>query len=434
MSNKKLDSIQKQTKIKALKALNKNGKTLVRMATGTGKTETAIKIFEALDKKNNKRVLWLTHQNELIEQSGNRFLDRNHYDVGLFNSKDKVTQSKIVVGSIQSLARGLNRFHPKDFDLIIVDEAHHSPAEQWTKVINYFQAPKLGITATPYRPDGQSLDDMFGDLCVDISFVKAQSLGVLAKDKTRAIVTNSVLSGFVDLGGEYNKRQLDRLYTSNNRNDIIVKSYLKYGRKEAKKLKMVPKGICYCINSKHAKRMNKLFNNAGIKSVFVSGNIKNTSTNQRQQYMNDFKNTNKYEILCVVNLMNEGVDVPDANIALMCRPTQSNIIYSQQVGRLARINNGKKKQFIILDYVDQTNTDFQAYGVGNLKNGSYQPNEVVVEYLNENDPKFRDQVAKDIMKKAEEFEVTMRKQIDLSKVNEQSLLEYIKTGKQQWRI
>lgn len=441
----KLDLVQSEAVEKTYSTLKKSGKALLRMAVGTGKTETAIKLFERMDTENSSRLLWITHTNELVEQAAERFILRalarsngDGLDVGVFNARIKETHTKIVVASIQTLTknRSLKQFSPTDFDIIVVDEAHHSPAETWLKVIKYFDGYKLGLTATPFRPDSKPLGEYFGEISFDLPFKKAQDEGLVAQDKNVVVITDSFLNGMVSGNGEYSAKQLDKLFTSQKRNETVVKAYRKYARSSVIESGMRPKSICFCINIQHAIRMTKYFRKNEISSEFLCGDSARLSAEDRSNIMNKFKNTNEIEILCVVNILNEGVDIADCNILLMTRPTQSNIVYQQQIGRASRIDSGKKKFFYIMDFVDQTDTDFQSYTMSTLKSVPLTKSQVITEYIDDQDEVQIEKTTKDIMEKAMNFEVDMRKTLDASKINEENLKKFIATNGefQPWNV
>lgn len=404
---KKLDKIQLKAKNAAIKSLNKTGKALLHMATGTGKTETAIKIFSK-DLKENKRILWLTHKNDLIKQTTERILDRLQANVTVFGGGHKDPSGQIVVSSVQTISKAttLTKFNQNDFDLIVVDEAHHAPAKCWTDTIEYFNADRLALTATPNRPDNKAEDvfKLFGDPAFVCRFSDAQKKKLLAPYKCKAVITNSTLEGLVSVNKDFTEKQLEKLYVSNDRNKIIIASYKEFARKEIIKVKMKPKTICFCINTKHAKRMAKLFNKSGIAAAFISSKINDQSVEERTTVFETFTKTNDIEVLCSVDILNEGSDIPDVNIGLMARPTRSLIIYTQQIGRLARLNDGKKKFFYVMDFADNTSKGWASYNIGNLTGKSYTANDIVTKYLYNDDPVEVNQMRENIMKSVEDFE------------------------------
>lgn len=402
---KKLNQIQAKAKKAALKALKTEGKALLHMATGTGKTETAIKIFSEYEKQ-NKRMLWITHKTDLVEQSAARIMTQLGVDTTLFGGASKDNSGQVVVASVQSLSKAsaLAKFDKNMFDLVIVDEAHHAPAKSWTKSIEHFNADKLALTATPYRPDKQDLGPMFGDSVFSLRFSQSQKMKLLAPNKARLILTTSSIAGLSHINKDYTKSQLEKLYASTDRNKIIVNAYLEFGRKEVIKAKMKPKAICFCINTKHARRMAKLFKASGINAGFLSSKVNVQNANDRELTFKRFSNTNEIEVLCAVDILNEGTDIPDVNIGLMARPTRSNIIYTQQIGRLARADKGNKKFFIVLDFVDNTRKQYSPYTAGNLTQRAYTSSEVITKYVSNQDPIDVNERVENIMKSVEDFE------------------------------
>ncbi len=409
-----LNKIQDQARKAVIGSLIKDNKALLQMATGTGKTETAKKILDSiLIKEPNARILWLVHSNELLEQTANRILNSSpELNLGIFSGEVKCIYSQITIASVQTISRinNLKKFDKKDFQYIFVDEAHHSPASSWDLILKYFSnAKKFGFTATPYRPDGRTLEESFGQPVFELSFRDAQDKGLLAKDESYVILTNSVLAPSVTKEGEYSQRSLDRLFVSKDRNDIIVKSYIKYGRGALNKAGIKPKAVLYCVNSEHAKRMSEVFNARGVKAAFIVGDVKQLSAATRSEVYQQFRDTHDIEVLCTVNIFNEAIDIPDLSCAIMARPTRSNIVYSQQLGRAARILHGKKEKFIVLDYVDNTRAEFQGYTSSNLFKKGAAHTTTIVEYMTEADPVLVEQRIANVTKGIEEFENKFRR-------------------------
>ena len=377
-----------QTKaIKALKTgLKKDKQALIVMATGLGKTETAIKSIKTMP----GRHLWLVGRNNLVEQTFERFIENGIYDVGMMNGPCKDFDSEVIIASIYTMAKLniIKHFEKTDFSTIWIDEAHHAAANSYEKVINYFKPKGLvGLTATPDRPDYRNIYDIFNKPVFEKTFEEAQKLRVLAKEEAVTILTQSTIEGLKTSTGDYSSASLEHLHTSTNRNEIIIESYKKYARIPVINSGMKPKAICFCINVAHAKRKwRKRFRKHGILADFLCASRHIQSAEQRDKIETIFRTSNKLEVVCAVDLFNEGVDIPDANIAIMARPTRSPILYQQQIGRVSRIDEGKKKFFIILDYVDNCRKGFNSYTVDNLKRNSTKKIPIIIEYLGTKDP------------------------------------------------
>lgn len=415
---KKLNKVQSVASKSILKSLNKNNQALLQMTTGTGKTNTAIRVFEALKEKNkNIRILWLTHLNELVEQAGERFLNvLPGTDVGLFSGKQKDEDSQVTIASVQTISKkhNLEKFKNK-FDYIFVDEAHHTPANTWTKTLEAFpKAKKFGFTATPYRPDGRNeeIKEFFGDPVFELLYPDALKKKLIAKTKSWIILTNSILMPDFDSTGDYSRATLDRLWSTSDRDQVIVKSYLKYARPAMKNAKLPFKAICYCINTNHAKNMVKAFkkHGKGVKAGLLIGDAKVLTPAQRQKVYDDFVNKNDVEVLCVVNIFNEGIDIPMVGCLLMARPTKSNIVYTQQVGRGLRRVPGKKEECIVLDFVDNTTKEYLGYTSSNLDpSAGVSHRQIRTDYLDKVDPIVIEERVDDIMSSVMEFENQFRR-------------------------
>jgi superfamily II DNA or RNA helicase len=372
------------------KALKKNRSTYIVMPTGTGKTRVGMNAIEEFSKG---RVLWLTQTEELItetiERLSARFKDKR---IGLIKQETFNVEPEIVVGSVQTVHRAENLLQLKQdhFDFIVVDEVHHVVARTWKAPIQYFERAKvLGLTATDRRGDDMPLHDVVGKKCYELSYEEAVRKRLIAKENCKVIVTDSVINGIKTNQTDFSPAQLEKLVTSQNRNDTVIKSYKKYGVKTVKALGMKPKALCFCVDVKHAERMALFFRENGIRSEFLVGNHKVQSTLVRKKIYERFKHSHDIEVLCVVDVLNEGKDVPDINIVLMARPTLSPVVYIQQLGRATRWVEEYKDQFIVLDYVDNTDKDFFACNFTNtVARDGHELNEedIVLEYYTGPDP------------------------------------------------
>ena len=374
------------------------------MTTGTGKTIVGIKIIKALPKAH--KILWLTQTDELIYQTHadlTRFFGEEN--VGLFRRARQDVEHKIVVASLQTLQNAvyLEALDPKkSFDLMIVDEAHHARARTWERVVTYFQCPKLGLTATPARMDGKDLQDLFGSSAFELSYEEAKEYRLIAEEEYRLILTNSKIEGVRVKGEEYSPEDLDRLVVSDDRNEIIVEAYKKYGHALMRKRSLRFKTICFCITVAHAVRMKNLFLKHGMKADILVGKTGKKSAYfateyrpqtevERRDVYQAFLGSKGPEILCVVNVLNEGKNIPDVGCLLMCRPTMSKTIFAQQLGRGCRRIEGKKEHFCVLDFVDQVNRKHLPITLARITGKPYRPEEIVIEYYRGHDPLVVDQ-------------------------------------------
>jgi len=323
-------------------SFSKKGKKspLLVMPTGAGKTVVFAEISKSLA-QNNKNVLILVHRKELIDQASKKLkaIKVNH---GIIAAKYKPKKSNIQIASVQTLVRRLEKklFEPS---WIIIDEAHHAAAGSWQKIISTFSdAYKIGCTATPIRLDGKGLADFFDDLVPGPSIQKLTQDKYLAPYRVFAPPLKLDLDKVKTVAGDYQKKHLEKEI---DKVDIIGDAVSQY-KKHAHGLP----AIAFCISVKHATDVCNKFKDAGYKSAIVHGEM---SMEDRNDAIQGLAN-GKVEILTSVDVISEGTDVPDVSAAILLRPTKSEGLYLQQVGRILRPKEGKTA--IILDHVNSTRT------------------------------------------------------------------------------
>ena len=350
--------------------INGNKKGLVISATGTGKTylaamdikqffeinsNTENKLFEInKSKTSNIKFLFIAHREELLENAINVFskilkIDKNEF--GRIYGGLKEIDKSIIFASIQSLRNCYNEFKPSFFDYIIVDEFHHSMSDSYLKTLSYFN-PKflLGLTATPKRMDGKDILSLCDYNIVD-------EIGIKEALEEDLIVpfhyfgVNDYTINYDNIpykNGKYNEKILLENLLLNTRTDYIVEKINKFGF-DGDELS----AVAFCQNIEHAFFMKEEFSKKGYKSAVITAN---TSSNERSKILEKFKNK-KIEILCVVDILNEGIDIPTINLLLFLRPTMSSTIFIQQIGRGLR--KAKNKDFVtIIDFIGNHKKDY----------------------------------------------------------------------------
>ena len=352
--------------------INDNKKGLVISATGTGKTylaamdtkqffeinsNTENKLFEINDKKSktsNIKFLFIAHREELLENAINVFskilkIDKNEF--GRIYGGLKEIDKSIIFASIQSLRNCYNEFKTSFFDYIIVDEFHHSMSDSYLKTLSYFN-PKflLGLTATPKRMDGK-------DILLLCDYNVVDEIGIKEALEEDLIVpfhyfgVNDYTINYDNIpykNGKYNEKILLENLLLNTRTDYIVEKINKFGF-DGDELS----AVAFCQNIEHAFFMKEEFSKKGYKSAVITAN---TSSNERSEILEKFKNK-KIEILCVVDILNEGIDIPTINLLLFLRPTMSSTIFIQQIGRGLR--KAKNKDFVtIIDFIGNHKKDY----------------------------------------------------------------------------
>ena len=353
--------------------INGNKKGLVISATGTGKTYLAVmdikqffeinsntenKLFKINDKKSktsNIKFLFIAHREELLENAINVFskilkIDKNEFG-RIYGGLKEIDDKSIIFASIQSLRNCYNEFKPNFFDYVIVDEFHHSMSDSYLKTLSYFN-PKflLGLTATPKRMDGKDILSLCDYNVVD-------EIGIKEALEEDLIVpfhyfgVNDYMINYDNIpykNGKYNEKILLENLLLNTRTDYIVEKINKFGF-DGDELS----AVAFCQNIEHAFFMKEEFSKKGYKSAVITAN---TSSNERSEILEKFKNK-KIEILCVVDILNEGIDIPTINLLLFLRPTMSSTIFIQQIGRGLR--KAKNKDFVtIIDFIGNHKKDY----------------------------------------------------------------------------
>jgi len=357
-SKKLLPNIMQEEILENLKNTRKLGhrKALVVSATGTGKTY--LSAFDVRAEK-PKKLLFIAHREELLENSISSYkkiMPKKNY--GLLSGNRKEFQSEYLFSTIQSLTmdKNLFRFEKEEFDYIIIDEFHHSAADSYKKVIEYFK-PKflLGLTATPERMDGKDILELCDNNIVgDIRLNEALERELLSPFHYFGIADNSVNYDEIRAkNGRYVEKELSEALSLNKRVDFIIKKMKEYSF-SGEKLN----ALGFCVDINHAKFMEESFNERGYRSRHLSANH---SLAERREVIKLFEK-GELDIIFTVNLFNEGIDIPRVNMLLFLRPTDSSTIFIQQLGRGLR--KDESKEFVtVLDFIGNHTKSFIATSV-----------------------------------------------------------------------
>ena len=313
------------------------------LPTGGGKTVLFASIAHSADRR-GKRVLILAHRVELVDQivSALKQFDVNPDIIaaGYHNTTGRVSNRSIAVASVQTLIRRLDLYPPPT--MIICDEAHHATAgNSWSEIMRHYDtAKRLGVTATPVRLDGRGLASTFDHLICGPNVPELIELGFLVRPRVFAPPTVDI-SGLHVRMGEYRAEETQALMDVPS----ITGDALSHYRKHADGLP----GLAFCTSVQHAHHVADQFRNAGVSAIALDGG---TDKEIRRMAVQDFRD-GKIKILASCDLFSEGFDVPGAHIGILLRPTQSEGLFLQQVGRLLRPAPGKQNA-IILDHVGNT--------------------------------------------------------------------------------
>lgn len=350
---------------KALKKLTRYRDTgvkraLIISATGSGKTYLA-----AFDARNfdAKRVLFVVHRETILKDAKQTFMNvfGAEKTCGLYTGNSKDLDCDYVFASSNMLARHLTEFDKNEFDYICYDEVHHIVAECGKKILNYFNPEfLLGLTATPERMDNQDIFELFEQ-------------NVPFELRLRDAINNDLVVPFHYYGirddlinyGEDDKNKVSKNIAESDNIDFIVKEIEKH-RLPNEKLK----AVAFCTNIAHCSLMANELAMRGYSTVALTGE---NNTGERIKVFNDLQDeTNDLEIICTVDILNEGVDIPAINTVLFLRPTESSTIFLQQLGRgLRKYQN--KQYLTVLDFIgnDYSRSVQIALALGTLGKTTY---------------------------------------------------------------
>ncbi|WP_257231072.1 DUF3427 domain-containing protein [Streptomyces sp. UH6] len=331
---------------------------LLVAATGTGKTVMAALDYKQLRKRLGRdlRLLFVAHRKEILQQSMRTYQDvlvDPNFGEELYSGEIPERWTH-VFGSVQSLnARALDRLAPDHFDVIVIDEFHHGTSLTYRKIVDHFKPRELlGLTATPERMDGKNIQDEFfdGRIAAEMRLWEALENDLLSPFHYFGITDNTDLSAVEWKRGSYDADALSNVLTGNDaRARLIVRAVQD---KVADPRAM--RALGFCVSVAHADFMAKFFQSAGFNAVALSGK---TPPDERRKALADLR-AGDLHVIFSVDLLNEGLDIPDVDTLLLLRPTSSATVFLQQLGRGLRRSEGKAV-LTVLDFIGQHRKEFR---------------------------------------------------------------------------
>ncbi len=329
---------------------------LISLPTGTGKTV----IFALLAKSINTKTLIIAHTEELINQAKEKLkVIWPEVSPGIVEAGANEMDSQVVIASIQTASRikRLGELNQQDFDLLIIDEAHHAAAASYERLVRelgfFDEDPSkllVGVTATPKRGDGIGLGSIFQEIVFERSISTMIRAGYLAPLVGKQVYTKVDLGGINVRAGDFVTSELARAVNTTGRNQLIIDNHKTYGGDRGKTL-------AFCVDVQHAKDLATAFNEEGIPALAVYGDMDKA---ERARALQDFKE-GKYLVLCNCLLLTEGFDEPAIDCVIMARPTKSSSLFTQMVGRGTR-TYPTKRDCLVLDFCDNsTRNDLCTY-------------------------------------------------------------------------
>lgn len=316
---------------------NPSKRQLISMPTGTGKTVTFLSVAKELGLK----TLILVHREELISQTYDKakLFGISEDQISTITAKNKQKIKNITIAMVQTLGRNLEQYIPDDIQMVIVDEAHHTTASSYRKVLEYFRVFDdekwlLGFTATPMRGDGEALSSIFDVHSFKMTLSEATLNGYICPVRGLRIDMERKLDEIETVQGDYDIVALDKVMNCDQVNQCIAN--------RAVHLNYLP-GIVFCTSVDHAKKVAKSLRKVGKKAISISYK---TSESTKKRIFEMLK-AGKIEFLTNAVKLAEGFDFPAIQTVILARPTRSPVLYKQMIGRGLRKADGKHECIVM---------------------------------------------------------------------------------------
>jgi len=334
--------------IDSLRLEGKN-KALLISATGTGKT-----YLSAFDVKKfkPKRFLFIVHRYNIAKAAMNAYqrIFENNIKMGMFSGSRKELDNDYIFSTVQTISKSdnLKQFEPDSFDYIVIDETHRAGAESYQRILDYF-SPKflLGMTATPERTDGEDVFKLFDHIIAyEIRLHKALEEKMLSPFHYFGVTDISVNGEILEENASFN------LLTSSERVDRIIEKAKFYGCDDG-----VVRGLVFCSKIDECKELSEKFNIRGYNTIALTGENSEEERSDAITRLESDDLSAKLDYIFTVDIFNEGIDIPRVNQIIMLRPTQSAIVFVQQLGRGLR-KDDEKDYLTVIDFIGNYNNSY----------------------------------------------------------------------------
>jgi len=324
-------------------------KALLISATGTGKTYLSAfdaKIFKP------KKFLFLVHRRTIAEKSMKAYRDifGKGISMGLYSGSDREISADYIFSTVQTISRDehLNKFSKDHFNYIVIDETHRAGAASYQKIMEYFDPDfLLGMTATPERTDGLDIFKLFNyNIAYEIRLHRALAEDMLCPFHYYGITDLTVDNQIIEDKTDFN------LLTATERVNRIIEKAELYGCDDGN-----VRGLIFCSRKTECYQLSLAFNDRGYKTIALTGeDHESRRINAIEKLESDDPNE-KLDYIFTVDIFNEGIDIPRINQIIMLRPTQSAIIFVQQLGRgLRKVNN--KGYLTVIDFIGNYSNNY----------------------------------------------------------------------------
>ena len=341
---------------------NGENRALLISSTGTGKTyASAFALREILRKREketgrNVRALFVVHREQIAKQAVKSYKNvfGEKYSFGLLSGNSKDYNSDLLFSTMQMMAREdiMTKFNANDFDIIIIDEVHRAGADSYQRIMDYFM-PRfwIGMTASPDRTDGYDIYGLFDhNIAYEIRLQQAMEEKLLCPFHYFGITDLEVDGHIIDDNAIKNVQNFTNL-VCDDRVNYIMQQMDYYGYSGDK-----VKGLMFCRNKDEAEQLSAKFNMRGLRTLVLTGDNSQREREEAILRLEQDESENALDYIITVDIFNEGVDVPAVNQVVMLRPTESPIVFIQQLGRGLRKYEGKE-YVVILDFYEYGEID-----------------------------------------------------------------------------
>jgi len=346
-------------------------KALVVLATGLGKTFVAAEALRRAEATRPLKVLCLAHTNELVYQLEKAFWPfiKSSQETLVWNGLEpqylvNLERAPYVFACCNTVYNYIDKGGVlPEFDVVIIDECHHTGGSMYPAILDHTRAGEttgpflLGLTATPWRQEEDNLEEYFGQPMISVDLMTGMKKGYLCNVDYRIHTDNIDWDKLRVLTGErFSPKSINRTLFINEWDDAVVLSLKKAWSEQSN-----PRAIVFCGTIDHAIEIRNRIKSLGfcnVEALYSESKGRRKKPFERNRILCDFAD-GKINVICAVDILNEGIDVPDVNIVVFQRVTHSRRIFIQQLGRGLRISEGKDR-VIVLDFV----SDIRRFAAG----------------------------------------------------------------------
>ncbi|MGK0235386.1 MAG: superfamily II DNA or RNA helicase/HKD family nuclease [Psychroserpens sp.] len=334
-----------------LQSLRDKGKTKALLVSATGTGKTYLSAFDAYSLQ-PKRLLFVVHRANIAKAAMETYktIFGSEKSFGLYSGNSKDLDKDFVFSTVQTISKheNLKQFQCDAFDYIVIDETHRASANSYQKILNHFTPSfLLGMTATPERTDGLDVFGLFDhNLAYEIRLHKALEMKILSPFHYYGVTDISVDGKLLDESADFTK------LVSKERVKHIIDKISLYGCDNGD-----VRGLVFCSNIDECVELSHSFNLLGLRSIALASKNSEDDRNAAIEKLESSSDENKIDYIFSVDIFNEGIDIPLVNQVVMLRPTQSSIIFVQQLGRgLRKANN--KDYLTVIDFIGNYKNNF----------------------------------------------------------------------------